>query len=71
MRKEYLKYVAEYVDRLEPLMHKLEQDNKWKMLDKREVSNYAFNRAGLVFRFRVKKGIYEEKKEEKIEGSKS
>lgn len=57
MRKEYLKYVEEYVDRLEPLMAKLEQENKWTLLKRREVNNYSFDRDGVLFRFRVKKGM--------------
>ena len=55
MRKEYLKYVSEYVDKLEPLFEKLEHENKIEMLERREVTNYSFDRAGVLFKFKVVK----------------
>lgn len=56
MRKEYLKYVGEYVDRLEPTFDRLERENKIDIVERREVSNYSFDRDGVLFKFRVKKG---------------
>lgn len=65
MRREYLKYVTEYTDKLEPLMNKLEQENKWDFIERREVTNYSFDRDGILFKFRVKKGLFDEKIETK------
>jgi hypothetical protein len=53
MRKEYLKYVSEYVDKLEPFFDKLVHENKIEMLDRREVTNYSFDRDGVLFKFKV------------------
>ncbi|XP_060581812.1 uncharacterized protein LOC132738345 [Ruditapes philippinarum] len=53
MRKEYLKYVGEYVDKLEPFFDKLVHENKIEMLDRREVTNYSFDRDGVLFKFKV------------------
>lgn len=49
MRKEYLTYVEEYVDRLVPLMDKLEKDGVWTNVVKLDVPNYSFNKTGIVF----------------------
>ncbi|XP_045206788.2 methyltransferase-like protein 27 isoform X2 [Mercenaria mercenaria] len=57
MRKEYLKYVGEYVDRLEPFFAKLERENKMEMIERREVTNYSFDRDGVVFKIKVKKSV--------------
>lgn len=56
MRKEYLRYVEEYVDRLEPLMSRLEHENSVEILERREVTNYSFNREGVLFKLQVKSG---------------
>ncbi|XP_052794078.1 uncharacterized protein LOC128227502 isoform X2 [Mya arenaria] len=55
MRKEYLKYVDEYTERLEPFIEKMEHENRWELLERREVSNYSFNRDGVLFKMKVKK----------------
>jgi hypothetical protein len=49
MRKEYLIYVKEYVDRLVPFMDKLEKDGVWSNVLKIDVPNYSFNKTGIVF----------------------
>ncbi|WAR24861.1 MET27-like protein [Mya arenaria] len=54
MRKEYLKYVGEYTERLEPFIEKMEHENRWELLESREVSNYSFNRDGVLFKMKVK-----------------
>lgn len=51
MRKEYLTYVAEYVDRLEPLFKLLENEGIWSRLADFNVENYSFNKTGRVFVF--------------------
>lgn len=55
MRKEYLKYVSEYTDRLEPYLAKLEHDNKLEIVERREVPKYSFEREGVLFKLKVKK----------------
>lgn len=52
MRKEYLSYVKEYVNRLEPLMHRLEVEKKWTRVANFEVDNYFCNKTGKVFVFK-------------------
>jgi len=53
MRKEYLKYVSEYTDRLEPAIARLETQGHWRLLERREVTNYSFNRDGVLFKMKV------------------
>ncbi|KAL4230999.1 ubiE/COQ5 methyltransferase [Mactra antiquata] len=55
MRKEYLKYVDEYTDRLEPYIARLEHDNKLEVLERKEVPKYSFDRDGIIFKMKVKK----------------
>lgn len=57
MRKEYLRYVEEYVDRLDPLINKLDREQVIELVERREVTNYSFERDGVLFKMRVKKGI--------------
>ncbi|KAL3864748.1 hypothetical protein ACJMK2_006404 [Sinanodonta woodiana] len=52
MRKEYLDYVNEYKDRLEPLMDKLEGEKKWQKISRKIVPNYSFNKEGVVYKFK-------------------
>ena len=54
MREEYLTYVKEYTDRLEPYMAELEAAGRWKRLERANVENYSFNKQGLVHVFQVK-----------------
>lgn len=54
MRKAYLEKVEEYIGRLEPLIEKLEQENKIDILDRRVVPNYSFGLDGLVLKLKVK-----------------
>jgi hypothetical protein len=51
MREEYLSYVTEYVNRLEPKMEQLEVENVWKKVSKSVVENYSFKKNGLVYVF--------------------
>ena len=51
MREEYLSYVKEYLDRLEPLMDKLVAEGVWTRKLRFQVPNYSFNKTGLVFIF--------------------
>ena len=52
MREEYLINVPEYKDTLEPLFHQLEQQGKWKSVERVIVPNYAFKKTGVVFVFK-------------------
>ena len=49
MRAEYLTYVEEYKDRLENLMITLRQGQYWKVIEKREIQGYSFNKLGIIF----------------------
>jgi hypothetical protein len=52
MRKEYLTTVAEYTDRLEPLMQEMsDQEHVWTQIARIEVPNYSFDKTGVVFIF--------------------
>ncbi|KAJ8316980.1 hypothetical protein KUTeg_004884, partial [Tegillarca granosa] len=51
MRQEYLEYVGDYKDALEPLMQQLEADGKWDLISRTVVPNYSFNKNGVVFKF--------------------
>ncbi|KAK6186311.1 hypothetical protein SNE40_008372 [Patella caerulea] len=51
MREEYLSYVEDYKDKLEPLMAKLEKEEKWKRLSRDVIPNYSFNKNGVVFKY--------------------
>lgn len=53
MRQEYLEYVGDYKDALEPLMQQLEADGKWDLISRTVVPNYSFNKNGVVFKFQV------------------
>ena len=53
MRREYLDYVTEYRDRLEPYMAELEQHNQWCRLERTIVPRYSFNKDGVLFVYRV------------------
>ena len=52
MREEYLSYVEEYKDRLEPLMNKFVDDGILERLERIRVPHYSFLKTGLVFIFR-------------------
>jgi len=53
MREEYLSYVQEYVDKLEPFMDALEDKGEWKRLSRKIVPEYSFNKNGVVFKYEV------------------
>ncbi|XP_041370523.1 demethylmenaquinone methyltransferase-like [Gigantopelta aegis] len=50
MREEFVTSCAEYKDRLEPLMKKMESDGVWKM-QRKVKPNYYLDKSGLVYRF--------------------
>ena len=58
MREEYLTYVKEYVNRLEPYMKELEDVGKWKRKERAGVEKYSFNKQGLVHVFQVVESGY-------------
>ena len=47
--------IAEYKDRLEPLMKQLEDEGKWTMLEKRVFPGYLTDIDGVLFVFRITK----------------
>ena len=53
MRREYLSYVEEYKDRLEPLMDKLEDQGQWKKVVRKIVPSYSFQKDGVVYVYQV------------------
>ena len=62
MREEFLTYVAEYVDRLEPFMQQLADQGAWTREERTVVPNYwcpsitatALDKPGVLFVYRVK-----------------
>ncbi|XP_063435148.1 uncharacterized protein LOC134716221 isoform X1 [Mytilus trossulus] len=52
MREEYI-YMSCYNDILEPLMRKLENEQKWQMVQRTVIQEYAFNKAGVLYIFEV------------------
>lgn len=53
MRREYLSYVEEYKDRLEPLMNTLEENGSWEKVVRKIVPSYSFQKEGVVYVYRV------------------
>ncbi|XP_055955314.1 methyltransferase-like protein 27 [Patella vulgata] len=51
MREEYLSYVEDYKNKLEPLMAKLEKEGKWRRSSRDVIPNYSFNKNGVVFKY--------------------
>ena len=54
MREEYLSYVEEYVDRLEPFMKELERLEKWELVERTVVPKYSFGKNGVIFVYKVR-----------------
>ncbi|KAI0235751.1 hypothetical protein LSAT2_013729 [Lamellibrachia satsuma] len=54
MREEYINYVAEYIGRLEPFMQQLVDQGAWTWEERTVVPDYAFDKPGVAFVFRVK-----------------
>lgn len=52
MRKEYLSYVKEYENKLEPLISKMVDEGVWSQLARFEVENYSFDKTGLIYVFK-------------------
>jgi len=53
MREEYLSYVKEYVDKLEPYMIRLAEKGAWRQVGRSIVPQYSFNKNGIVFSYEV------------------
>ncbi|XP_064109367.1 uncharacterized methyltransferase Sca_1399-like [Macrobrachium nipponense] len=53
MRKEYLDYVEEYKNKLIPYMDEMEKRGKWTKIALKTIHNYAFNKDGLLFTYKV------------------
>ncbi|XP_050405329.2 uncharacterized protein LOC126821067 [Patella vulgata] len=58
MREEYLNYVEEYQNKLEPMMEELEKEGVWEKIDRRIYENHFVGKTGVLFLYRVKdKGV--------------
>ncbi|KAG8240442.1 hypothetical protein J437_LFUL003156 [Ladona fulva] len=53
MREEYLSYVNEYVNKLEPHLSSLVAEGKCEKVSRTVVPNYCFNKNGVVFVYKV------------------
>ena len=53
MRKAYLEEVADYKDRLEPLMEQLISEKKWTRIENICVPRYSFQNDGMIYVFKV------------------
>ena len=53
MRREYLSYVEEYKDKLEPLMDTLEDQGNWKKVVRKIVPCYSFQKDGMVYVYQI------------------
>ena len=53
MRQEYLTYVADYKDRIDPMMEQYEQENLWRKMERTVVPDYSFGKPGVVFVYKV------------------
>jgi len=53
MREEYLSYVKEYAETLEPYMNRLEKKGAWRQVGRNVVPEYSFNKNGVVFSYEV------------------
>ena len=51
LREEYLDYVKDYKDKLEPEMESMVTDATWKRLERSVVPNYSFNKNGVLYVF--------------------
>ncbi|KAK6183208.1 hypothetical protein SNE40_010733 [Patella caerulea] len=54
MREEYLNYVEEYQNKLEPLMEELEKAGIWEKIDRTVYENHFVGKTGVLFLYRVK-----------------
>ena len=55
MTKRYLIDVAEFKDRLEPLMKQLEMEGQWQMLERTVIPDVYHANEGLLYVFKVTK----------------
>ena len=53
MREEYLQKVADYKDNLQAVMTELENAGIWRTFSISVVSNYSFNKNGIVYMFAI------------------
>lgn len=53
MREEYLRDATQYKDKLEPFMTSLIANNQWKLISRKQVERYSFDKNGVVFVYEV------------------
>lgn len=53
MRAEYLSYVKEYKDKLEPRMEELVTLGKWTQESRTIVQKYSFDNDGIIYKFKI------------------
>jgi len=58
MREEYLEYVEEYAQKLEPYMKELQSQGFWKQVSRKTVPEYSFNKNGVVYVYEVLRPEY-------------
>ena len=54
MRQEYLQDVAEYRNKLEPLMREYVSSDRWECIERTVLPAYSFGKNGVIFIHRVK-----------------
>ncbi|XP_060585644.1 methyltransferase-like protein 27 [Ruditapes philippinarum] len=52
-REQHLYTVAEYKDRLEPLMDRLEAEGKWKKLERKIFKGFFLDKDGIMWKYQV------------------
>ena len=52
-REEHLHTVEEYIDKLEPLMQKLENEGKWKQLKREIFKGFFLDKDGILWKYQV------------------
>lgn len=52
-REEHLHTVEQYIDKLEPLMQKLENEGKWKQLKREIFKGFFLDKDGILWKFQV------------------
>ena len=52
-RLAYVSNIDEYKDKLEPLMDKLEQQGKWKKVERRIFKRFFLDKEGILWKYRV------------------
>ena len=52
-REQHLRTVAEYNNRLEPLMDRLEAEGKWKKIERKIFKGFFLDKEGIMWKYQV------------------